>query len=89
MGQNSDSGLNHSPWSISKRHVCFLTILQPADNSPHNAAKQTGLRHFGGIADPHTRGILCSKGWGKGEENSIRYLSFKTQAASSIKGNDS
>lgn len=85
MGQNFDSGLNHSPWSVSKRHVCFLTILQPADNSPHNVAKQTSLRHF---ADPDTRGTLCSKGQGEGEENNIRYLSFKIQAASSIKGND-
>lgn len=85
MGQNFDSGLNHSPWSVSKRHVCFLTILQPADNSPYNVAKQTGLRHF---ADPDTRGTLCSKGRGEGGENNIRYLSFKIQAASSIKGND-
>lgn len=81
MGQNFASGLNRSPWTVSKSHVCFLTILQPADNSPHNAAMQTGLRHFGGIADPDTSGTLWRQGWGKGRENGNRYLSFKTQAA--------
>jgi len=81
MGQNFASGLNHSPWTVSKRHVCFLTILQPADKSPHNAAMQTGLRHFGGIADPDTSGTLWRQGWGEGGENGNRYLSFKTQAA--------
>lgn len=46
MGQSFDSGLNFSLWSLVGRHVCFLTFLQPADNSLHNAAAQIGSRGF-------------------------------------------
>lgn len=46
MGQSFDSGLNFGLWSLVGRHVCFLTFLQPADNSLHNTATQIGLRGF-------------------------------------------
>lgn len=46
MGQSFDSGLNFGLWSLVGRHVCFLTLLQPADNSLHNAAAQIGSRGF-------------------------------------------
>lgn len=88
MGQSFDSGLDFGLGSLVGRHVCFLTFLQPADNSRHNAAAQIGLRGFWEIADPDKSSTVCGQGWGRREKNGVSYLSFKTQAESSIKGND-
>lgn len=41
MGRGIDSRHN---FGLVGRHVCFLTFLQPADNSLHNAAAQIGSR---------------------------------------------
>lgn len=76
MGQSSTPCL----WCLAGRHVCFLAFLQPADNSPHNAAVQIGWRRFEGIADPDTSSTVCGRGWGKRGKNSMKCWSFKAQA---------
>lgn len=43
MGQSFDS---RRSFGLVGRHVCFLTSLQPADNSLHNAVAQIGSRGF-------------------------------------------
>lgn len=43
MGRGIDSRHN---FGLVGRHVCFLTFLQPADNSLHNATAQIGWRGF-------------------------------------------
>lgn len=88
MGQSSVSGFNFSLWFLVRRHICFLTFLQPADKSKHNADAQIGSRGcFLKELLVLIATVLFAAGDG-GEKNSISYLSLKTWAESSIGGND-